>query len=288
MTTGQERGAGARPSQGGLAEALRRCQAAYAAGRPLLLLFDYDGTLVPLCPRPEWAKMVPSTRRRLARLARRPRVAVGIISGRSLDDLRRMCLLKGILYVGTGGLEWDLFGNPGAHPQAHEVRRGIASLYRRLAQAIAPFTANGAWVENKHLALSVHYRQLTEAEIPKLLETVAAVLAPYRPSIRVVPAPKALEIYPELAWDKGSVVRWLAKAVFGPEAFLLYAGDAANDQPALDTVESLGGVPLAVGPEVQAAYALPDPKALDELLASLDAQLSGQPQDLPSSPRLPT
>lgn len=286
MTTGQKSGAGARPCQRGLAEVLRRCQAAYAAGRPLLLLFDYDGTLVPLCRRPEWAKMVPSTRRRLARLARRPRVAVGIISGRCLDDLRRMCLLKGILYVGTGGLEWDLFGKPGAHPRAHEIRRSVASLYRRLAQAITAF--NGAWVENKHFALSVHYRQLTEAEIPKLLETVAAVLAPYRPSVRVVPAPKALEIYPELGWDKGSVVRWLAKEVLGPETFLLYAGDAANDQPALDAVESLGGVPLAVGPEVQAAYALSDPKALDELLASLDAQLPGQPQDPPSSPRLPT
>lgn len=279
MIFGQNSSARAPVGRGGPADALRCCQEAYAAGRPLALLFDYDGTLVPICPSPEWARLSAPTRRRLVRLARRPRVAVGIVSGRSLDELRRMCLLEGVVYVGTGGFEWDVFGKRGAHPRAHEVRRTVTALYRRLADALAPFT--GAWVENKHLALAVHYRQVPEDHLPALAEALGVLLEPYRPAVRVVQAPKALEIYPEVGWDKGSAVRWLAQEVFGSQALLLYAGDAPNDEPALSAVESLGGVAVAVGTEVQAAYALPDPQAVGELLAALDAQLADPLHDLP-------
>ncbi len=267
----RQSGASAGSSRGRRADPGHRVGEAYAAGRPLLFLFDYDGTLAPLRPRPEEAHMPPATRRLLARLARRPRVAVGIISGRTLDDLRHMCLLDGVVYVGTGGLQWDLRGTQGVHPRAHEVRRTMATLNRRLAQALSPFA--GVWVENKHFALSVHYRQAPDEQVPALLDAVAGALMPYQQSVRSVPAPKAVEIYPELGWDKGSVVRWLANEVFGPEALVLYAGDAANDQPALNVVESLGGVPVGVGPEVQAAYCVPDPAALYDLLASVEAQL---------------
>ncbi len=273
MISGQQSGPGARACRDHLAEVLKRCREAYAAGRPLLLLFDYDGTLVPVRPRPELAKLSPATRRRLARLARRPQVAVGIISARSLDELRRMCLLEGVLYVGTGGFQWDLFGKTGTHPQAHEVRRTVAALYRRLAEVVAPFA--GAWVENKHFALAVHYRQVPEERIAPLHAALASVLDGCPVPVRVVPAPKALEIYPDVGWDKGSAVRWLAQEVFGPEALVLYAGDAANDQPALSAVEALGGLPVAVGTEVHATYAFPDPGAIDELLAALDALLPG-------------
>lgn len=277
MISRQQSSAGAPLCRGGSAEVLRRLGEAYTAGRPLWLLFDYDGTLVPIRPRPELAKLSPPTRRRLARLARRPKVAVGIVSGRSLDELRRMCLLEGVLYVGTGGFEWDLFGKPGVHPRAAEVRRTVAGLYRRLAEAVAPFS--GAWVENKHFALSVHYRHVPQQQLAALHAALAQLLEAYRPSLRVVPAPKALEIYPEVGWDKGTAVRWLAQEVFGPEALLLYAGDAANDEPALRAVAALGGVPVAVGSEVQAPFGLPDPDAVSELLAALDARLIGQPQD---------
>jgi len=51
----------------------------------VLLAFDFDGTLVPLGPRPDRARMRAVTRRLLTRLARRARCAV--ISGRARRDL---------------------------------------------------------------------------------------------------------------------------------------------------------------------------------------------------------
>lgn len=268
---------------GGLADALRRCLAAYAAGQPLLLLFDYDGTLAPLRPRPEQARMPAPTRRSLARLARRPRVTVGIISGRSLGDLQQMCLLEGIVYVGTGGLEWEMFGSRGVHPRAPEVRGAMAALNRQLAQVLVPF--GGAWIENKRWALTVHYRQVPGEQVPSLLETVKVAVASQRSSVRLVSGPKALEIYPELGWDKGNTVRWLAAQMPGRRPLVLYAGDAANDQPALDAVQAMGGVPVAVGPEVHAPYWASGPEELYELLASLDTQLPWGDPTQPATPQ---
>ena len=271
---------------GGLAPAVDRCVEAYAAGRPLLLLFDYDGTLAPLRRRPDQARIPSPTRQLLTRLARRPRVAVGIISGRSLDDLRRMCLLEGLVYVGTAGLEWDLFGTRGSHPQARRLHRTMAVLNRRLARVVAPFA--GAWVENKHLALTVHYREVPDEEVPSLLERVEAAVAPYRPSVCMVPAPEALEIYPEVGWDKGGMVRWLAEQIPGSQPLILYAGDAANDQPALEAVEALGGVAVAVGAQVRASYWVPGPRAICELLAGLEAKLPFGSPPRPATPGAPT
>jgi trehalose-phosphatase len=55
--------------------------AEYRAGRPLALLFDYDGTLAPLAPHPSLAALPAATRDALAALAELPRVAVGVVPG---------------------------------------------------------------------------------------------------------------------------------------------------------------------------------------------------------------
>ena len=57
------------------------------AGR-VLLLFDYDGTLTPIVPKPEDAVLSPRVKGLLAELAATDGYLAGIVSGRSLADLR--------------------------------------------------------------------------------------------------------------------------------------------------------------------------------------------------------
>ncbi|HWV94312.1 MAG TPA: trehalose-phosphatase, partial [Vicinamibacterales bacterium] len=51
----------------------------------VLLAFDYDGTLSPIAPTPERARLPATTRRLLVRVARRYPLVV--ISGRALADI---------------------------------------------------------------------------------------------------------------------------------------------------------------------------------------------------------
>lgn len=78
--------------------------AAASAGRELLLLFDFDGTLSPTVARPEQARLPASTRRVLAELAAAG-CRVGVLSGRSLTDLRARIDIPGVWLAGSGGLE---------------------------------------------------------------------------------------------------------------------------------------------------------------------------------------
>jgi len=83
---------------------LERLMAAYHRGERLVLVFDYDGTLTPLVAHPSLAHLDPALRDVLARLAATPRVTVGLVSGRGLDDLVGMVGLEGLSYGGSTGL----------------------------------------------------------------------------------------------------------------------------------------------------------------------------------------
>ena len=66
----------------------RRAAGIRQAGQ-IILLFDFDGTLSPSASRPELARLSSSHRKTLQALTRDSGVAVGIVSGRGLRDLRR-------------------------------------------------------------------------------------------------------------------------------------------------------------------------------------------------------
>ena len=59
-------------------------------GRKLLLLLDYDGTLVEIAPRPELATPTPKLLRLLAHLINRLDYAVVVVSGRPLQNLLKL------------------------------------------------------------------------------------------------------------------------------------------------------------------------------------------------------
>ena len=68
---------------GSLQNTLEWAVAEYHRGRPLVLLFDYDGTLAEFADRPSHAGLSEEIRWALDGVAWLPRVTVGIISGRS-------------------------------------------------------------------------------------------------------------------------------------------------------------------------------------------------------------
>src|SRR5436305_8291127 len=133
--------------------------------QPLGLLFDIDGTLSPIAPTPDEARLYPGVAELLHEAQKYAHV--GIITGRSIRDGARLVNVDGLTYIGTHGLEWS-DGNPtGEHrvkliPQALPyVEPGKAVLdvaERELADL------PGIIVQRKSVGGSIHYRLTPDPE----------------------------------------------------------------------------------------------------------------------------
>jgi trehalose-phosphatase len=245
-----------------------RLVASYRLGHRLVLLFDYDGTLVPIAPHPELAVLDRRGRRLLSSLAQLPRVSVGIISGRALDDLEGMIGLEEVYYAGVAGLEVELVGGTRfRHPLATQAVVTMSQVLERL-EAIA-IDLPGAWIENKQIGLTVHYRELNLELVPALRTRVLQIVREVSQPLRIVDGPMALEITPAGDCHKGSAVRAILQCLGSVQAMCLYAGDDANDADAFAEVATRGGVCFGIGSQapVSAHYRLDTPH---DLMATLD------------------
>src|SRR5262249_47223933 len=232
-------------------------------------LFDYDGTLVPIAPHPELAVLDRKGRRVLSNLARLPRVSVGVISGRALDDLEGMVGLEDVYYAGVTGLEVELVGGTRfRHPAATQAVVAMSQALERLEAIVVDLP--GAWIENKQFGLTAHFRALPCELVPALRTRVTQIVQEVSQPLRIVDGPMALEITPAGDCHKGSAVRSILQCFGSIQAVGLYAGDDANDADAFAEVVARGGVCLGIGSQAPpgAHYCLDTP---GELIAPLDA-----------------
>jgi trehalose 6-phosphate phosphatase len=252
-----------------------RAAAEYAAGRPLLLLFDYDGTLTPIVAHPSLAKLPAASRGLLRRFAALPNVAVGAISGRAMGDLRDLVAVDGIYYAGSGGLELDLHGEPRSYPVGH-----LAPLFTAVHTQFDSVLGRhpGTWVERKPGALSVHYRALSPEGAVAFLADAAEILTDHA-KLRWRVVSESVEVTPADGWDKGTAVaatREHAAARLGTDPLPLFFGDAQNDTEAMLAVNEAGGESIGIGTDAPAAakHKHADPAELAAALTELAERLT--------------
>lgn len=259
---------------GALHDALKRLADCYWHGASLALLFDYDGTLVPIADDPDLAVLAPMTRRQIERLARMPAVFVGVFSGRRIDDLKRAVGISGLYYAGTNGLELDWSGVPVVHADSDRAARLIAMVADCVRRAVVGYS--GAWVEQKPLGLTVHYRHVQPNRIDALRREVAAAMDPFSGQLRVFDATMAIEAMPDIGWSKGSAVLMMVERLGGNTVLPFYAGDDANDADAMIASAVMGGLAIGIGPGAPTAalHNLPDPRSLGRCLDALREMLA--------------
>src|SRR5262249_19274476 len=107
------------------------------AARGLIAVFDVDGTLAPIAPTPDAARVPAETRRALRRLARRPDTVVGFVSGRQLAQLERLVGRSGVWLAGLHGAVRRAPGQPARRLWSHDVQETGARLARALAASLA-------------------------------------------------------------------------------------------------------------------------------------------------------
>jgi trehalose-phosphatase len=260
-----------------LQEALANIVNSYRSGARLLFLFDYDGTLVPIAPRPDMAVMTAVTRRRLERLIQLPSVFVAVLSGRTLADLKAKVGISGLYYAGTSGLELDLCGATLIHPESDRAARLIAVVADRVNRDVAGYS--GAWVEHKRLGLTVHYRQVEADRIDALRRRVIQSAEPFSGALQVLDGPMAIEMVPNLGWTKSSALFKIIETIQrGCEGAVIpfCAGDAGNDADVLRATDALGGIAIGIGERAPATarHRLLSPAELDACLDALLERLA--------------
>jgi len=246
-----------------------------AAG--VLLMSDFDGTLAPIGEKPDLVFIDPSIRDLIRSMTTLPRFRVGIISGRALADLKTKIGLDDVIYAGNHGFEIE---GPGLHfvnSQAHEVIPYFQVLRQALTLALASF--NGAWIEDKGLTLSVHYRQAATADIPEIEARVIKTVkgTPVGCMVDLTPGKKVIDLKPSVRWDKGKAIRLLMKKFSqgGRHSGLLpvYLGDDITDEDGFKVIEKYGhGITVFVGDplrESEARYFLRSPDEVKVFLSQI-------------------
>jgi trehalose 6-phosphate phosphatase len=214
------------------------------------LVFDVDGTVAPIAPRPELAAVPADTRHELERLTRRYRL-LAFVTGRPGAEAEALVGIPGARYVGNHGLELD--------PEAAALAPRIAAF-----RDSVPLD-----VEDKGLTLAYHFRAAEdEAEARAALDEVAERARAEGLVARW--GRKVLEIRPDVEADKGTAVETLVRE--SGVSRVLYAGDDTTD---IDAFERLAEARL----EHVVRVAVLSDEAPVGLISTADLVVAG-PQEL--------
>lgn len=228
--------------------------------RGTLVALDYDGTLAPIAPRPQDARMPATTRALLARVARRYPVIV--LTGRSrMDALHFLDGVPALEVIGSHGIE-----TPGSAATRFLARVGAwrAQLGQRL-QALA-----GVSIEDKRYSLSVHYRHAPDPAAKELIGAAAGELE----GARIIGGKKVVNVVPDDAPDKGVALLAACRRLGCERA--LFVGDDDTDESAFAAgrPDRVFTVRVGQAPDSAATYYLRDQGEIDallDLLVRLDA-----------------
>ncbi|MGE5145388.1 MAG: trehalose-phosphatase [Candidatus Eiseniibacteriota bacterium] len=205
------------------------------------LFLDLDGTLVDIAERPDAVAVDAGLPSLLARLARLTGGALAVVSGRGLDDIDRILAPCRLPTAALHGLvRRDAKG-------AITNSAANGTLVDRARTALASFAANhpGVVLEDKGLAIALHFRQVPHAEAAARA-TVAAVVAALAGRVHVQEGKMVLEIRATGA-DKGAAVEaFMAEIPFRGRT-PVYIGDDLTDEDGFAAVNRLGGRSIKVG-----------------------------------------
>jgi trehalose 6-phosphate phosphatase len=227
-----------------------------AGQRPLLVASDYDGVLARLHDDPSAAVPEEGIADVLARLAAVDGVAVALVSGRGVDDLRTTSRLSGSFrWVGSHGAEFD-------GPLTGQLAARRDALAARLEPVVARH--DGAWLEVKPASVAVHVRLVTDRDEAAAVLDEARSLADS--SLTLKPGKDVLELAVTDA-DKGTALRRLIDEL--APAAAVYIGDDVTDEDGFRALGD-GDVTIKVGEgPTEARYRVTDPAAVRTLLERL-------------------
>ncbi|SFP64832.1 trehalose-phosphatase [Tranquillimonas alkanivorans] len=204
------------------------------------LLIDFDGTLIDMAETPDQTfvpKEVPET---MSRLAEAAGGAVAVITGRSVDEVRR--LLPGYTgaIVGGHGAEVLVGTDHWVHPLAGSETVAKMTQIAHALTALDPRLI----VEPKPAGVAVHCLRVPEmhSRICKFMDAIRQQF----PEFDVCCGRRAVELRPRDVNRADAVIRLLDRTPFKGRR-PVYFGDDQLDERAMEYVVGTGGFAIKVG-----------------------------------------
>ena len=172
--------------------------------RKIILLLDYDGTLVPIKKKPSLAVLSAGMHKLLKKLAVHSNFSVIIVTGRSSPDIKKLIGIKNIIYVSNHGFQISGKRIKWIHPGVKRNLPILKKILLLLNRDLKPFTKT--FIEDKKLTLSVHFRNEKNSLIPFVKKIVATCIQPFQENIIKTTGKKVIEIRPSINWNKGKAI----------------------------------------------------------------------------------
>ena len=242
----------------------------------LVVAVDFDGTLAPIVPRPEDARVLPRAQEALERLGGSPGTLVAVLSGRSLSSLDDTGFhTADWLVVGSHGAE--LRGFPGEDEAI--LRTGVTPLSRAETGLIARVRTRlervfsddrGVRLESKPFGIGVHSRGVASPRRSREILAAAGEIGAAE-GMHVREGKRVRELSLRDA-DKGSAIRHIQD--LAPGAPILFFGDDVTDEDAFAVLGPADlGVKVGAGAS-RASERIAGPEEVSEALHML-AELRG-------------
>ena len=204
----------------------------------LILFLDFDGTLTPIVPRPNRARLSRPMRETLRKLA--GLLPVVVISGRAPEDLRRRVGLQKICCVGHHGLSCFEAGGDVTWLSTPTDR----TLVRRWLHAlrIAARESKEPLLGTKGVTVALHDRFVKPKQRSGLRRRARRVLAPWiaRGCVSFLRGHRVLEARSSRAGNKGTAVSMLLRKPWALRRVPVYFGDDQTDFEAVSVIHGRG------------------------------------------------
>lgn len=183
-----------------------------------LLAFDFDGTLTRHKAPPAVPEVKATTQMLWHQIA--PLAYTAVISGRSLDDLKKLVPFEPGFLVGNHGLE-----SPST--ESHLIQEAKHSTAQWLSQIKTGIqSCQGVFLEEKTYSLSIHYQKAkNKKQVRELLLNISEAL---NPTPRVMLGKNLINLIPSSSPHKGKALLALMKKTQTDSA--IYVGDDLTDE----------------------------------------------------------
>ncbi|MBN8538058.1 MAG: trehalose-phosphatase [Deltaproteobacteria bacterium] len=224
-----------------------------------LYAFDFDGTLAKIVSDPEAAAMAKTTEVLLSQLSKIAPVA--IISGRSIEDLKKRISFNPKFLVGNHGLEGIESKNGSLEKAQKTCTAWTKLLYNEEFES-------GVEIEDKVYSIAIHYRKARNKT--KARAQIKSIISYITPKPNIILGKCVVNILPADAPHKGAALQKLMQISEMKHAF--YIGDDDTDEDIFSLPYHSGQImSVRVGKKIksQASYYIERQSEINRLIKTL-------------------
>jgi trehalose-phosphatase len=239
----------------------------------ILLLLDYDGTLVSFKSRPGDVETPEHVKEILNQLCKNQKFSVFIITGRTLEEIKNLIKLNGVNYAAIHGFIVEFssgkkkYWNPLLSDQKliEKICKDAQSLFNK---------ESGVLIEDKNFTVAFHYRMVPKDSKTELTEKFLNLVKKIDISKRLdlLIGEEVIEVRPPNR-NKGKSVEFILDEFDSNDNILpIYIGDGTTDEDAFRYLSNKGITIFVKNNdcrETKAKYWVDNPKKVFDFLKSL-------------------